>query len=118
MPLMFGWMMFSWHLPSAFTFYWLVMNIVSTIQQYRIIKQYRPVTAGGGGAASSGGGGTPPSGGSKVPSGGGGNAPSGGNGRRTDAEVSSAARSDGKGGGPSRSGKRSGSRKRSRGARV
>jgi hypothetical protein len=26
MPLMFGWMMFSWRFPAAFTFYWLVLN--------------------------------------------------------------------------------------------
>jgi YidC/Oxa1 family membrane protein insertase len=76
MPLIFGWMMFSWRFPAAFTFYWLVLNIVSTIQQYRIIKQYQPQPA----AAGSSGGAPRPGGGSSrgdEPSGGGG--PSSGN---------------------------------------
>jgi YidC/Oxa1 family membrane protein insertase len=57
MPLIFGWMMFSWRFPAAFTLYWLVLNIVSTIQQYRIIKQYQPAPISPSGGPSKPGGG-------------------------------------------------------------
>jgi YidC/Oxa1 family membrane protein insertase len=40
MPVMFGWIMYTAQWPAAFTFYWLVMNIVSTAQQYYILKQH------------------------------------------------------------------------------
>jgi YidC/Oxa1 family membrane protein insertase len=43
MPLMFGWFMYSAQWPSAFTFYWLVLNLVSTAQQFYILKQHPPV---------------------------------------------------------------------------
>jgi len=43
MPLMFGWFMYSAQWPAAFTFYWLVLNLVSTTQQYYILKQHPPV---------------------------------------------------------------------------
>jgi YidC/Oxa1 family membrane protein insertase len=45
MPLMFGWFMYSAQWPAAFTFYWLVLNIVSTAQQYYILKQHPPIPA-------------------------------------------------------------------------
>jgi YidC/Oxa1 family membrane protein insertase len=45
MPLMFGWFMYSAQWPAAFTFYWLVLNLVSTAQQYYILKQHPPVPA-------------------------------------------------------------------------
>jgi YidC/Oxa1 family membrane protein insertase len=94
MPLIFGWMMFSWRFPAAFTFYWLVLNIVSTIQQYRIIKQYqpKPATGGaspgpsrpGGGPSSEGGGPSSDNGG---PSGGRSPRSGNGNGHRTEATA-------------------------------
>lgn len=43
MPLMFGWFMYSAQWPSAFTFYWLVLNLVSTAQQFYILKQHPPI---------------------------------------------------------------------------
>jgi YidC/Oxa1 family membrane protein insertase len=38
MPIFFGWMTWSWAWPSAFTFYWLVLNLISTAQQWHILK--------------------------------------------------------------------------------
>jgi YidC/Oxa1 family membrane protein insertase len=43
MPLLFGWFMYSAQWPSAFTFYWLVLNLVSAAQQYYILKQHPPI---------------------------------------------------------------------------
>lgn len=110
MPLMFGYMMFMWRWPAAFIFYWLVLNIISTAQQYRIIKQYKPQTP----ATSSG---RPSSGGGQS------SADGGGNGRRPAAgaspEAPRAARPGGKTpNGASRPAKGSTSRKRARGART
>jgi YidC/Oxa1 family membrane protein insertase len=113
MPLVFGYMMFMWRWPSAFIFYWLVLNIISTAQQYRIIKQYKPkepVTSSGrppaSGGRSSGDGGEPPA--------------DGGNGRRTSPGASPAMPRAGRPAGKSANGsaKRSGARKRARGART
>ncbi|HUV05968.1 MAG TPA: membrane protein insertase YidC [Armatimonadota bacterium] len=39
MPLLFGFMLWKWALPSAFVLYWLFFNIISTVQQYLILKQ-------------------------------------------------------------------------------
>jgi YidC/Oxa1 family membrane protein insertase len=108
MPLIFGYMMFMWRWPAAFIFYWLVLNIISTAQQYRIIKQYKPKEPVPSNGRASGDGGQPPSG--------------GGNGRRpaagASADGSRAARPAGKGANsPSRPGKGSASRKRAPGAR-
>lgn len=38
MPVVFGWMTWKYAWPSAFTFYWLVLNVTSTWQQWRILK--------------------------------------------------------------------------------
>jgi hypothetical protein len=63
MPLMFGWFMWIGKWSSAFMLYWLVLNIVSMIQSWILMKQFGLVT-GHGGASGGGGGGTetvPPS---------------------------------------------------------
>lgn len=113
MPLIFGWMMFAWRFPAAFIFYWLVLNIVSTIQQYRIIKQYQPAPVTGSVGTpppSSGDGAVPPRDDDRTPPAG------GGNGRRAEKEVTVAAKS------PAvktpASSSRSRKRKRPRGARA
>jgi YidC/Oxa1 family membrane protein insertase len=116
MPLMFGYMMFMWRWPSAFIFYWLVLNIISTAQQYRIIKQYKPQEpATSSGRSSSGGGRS--SGDSGQP------AADGGNGRRPAAGASPEAPREARPGGKSPNGasrpaKGAASRKRARGART
>ncbi|MES4793336.1 MAG: hypothetical protein C4321_10500, partial [Chloroflexota bacterium] len=48
MPAMFGVFMFFWKLPSAFTLYWLGLNVITVIQQAQIMKHTKalapPVT--------------------------------------------------------------------------
>jgi YidC/Oxa1 family membrane protein insertase len=38
MPIFFGWITWNYAWPSAFTFYWLVLNLISTYQQWHILK--------------------------------------------------------------------------------
>jgi YidC/Oxa1 family membrane protein insertase len=38
MPIVFGYMTWIYAWPSAFTFYWLVLNLISTWQQWRILR--------------------------------------------------------------------------------
>lgn len=54
MPLMFGFFMWQWQWSSAFMLYWLILNIVSMIQSWMILRQFGPVEAAA--AASSAGG--------------------------------------------------------------
>jgi YidC/Oxa1 family membrane protein insertase len=109
MPLMFGYFMFMWRWPAAFTFYWLVLNIISTAQQYRIIKQYAPAITPS--ATPKGTEELPADSSSRRKSGtdGDGKAP-GGNGRSTDGSPQSRARATTATGAP-------GSRRRARGGR-
>jgi len=39
MPLLFGFMLWKWALPSAFVLYWLFFNVLSTAQQYFVLRQ-------------------------------------------------------------------------------
>ena len=62
MPLIFGYMTWVYAWPSAFTFYWLILNAVSTWQQWHILKAVgapAPPNPPRGSAAPSGGD-TPP----------------------------------------------------------
>jgi YidC/Oxa1 family membrane protein insertase len=38
MPIFFGWITWQYAWPSAFTFYWLVLNAISTWQQWHILR--------------------------------------------------------------------------------
>src|SRR5438132_3121310 len=38
MPVMFGFMTWRYAWPSAFTFYWLILNVISTWQQWHILR--------------------------------------------------------------------------------
>lgn len=64
MPVMFTFMMYSWNLPSAFYFYWLAFNILTTIVAVinrRTMPPLEALTAApaaAGGAGGGGGGGT------------------------------------------------------------
>ena len=40
MPVMFGYMTWLYAWPSAFTFYWLIMNAVSTWQQWHVLEPW------------------------------------------------------------------------------
>jgi YidC/Oxa1 family membrane protein insertase len=76
MPIIFSFMSWKMAWPSAFTFYWLIMNVVSTWQQWRILKGANVATS----PASSSGGSrpvTPPLAGP----------PPGGNGRNGQSDV-------------------------------
>lgn len=42
MPLLFVYMMWQWHLPSAFYFYWMAFNVVSMVEQWYMTKKLRP----------------------------------------------------------------------------
>ncbi|HIE52163.1 MAG TPA: membrane protein insertase YidC [Armatimonadetes bacterium] len=42
MPLLFTYMMWIWQLPSAFYLYWLAFNVVSTIEQWVVLKRFSP----------------------------------------------------------------------------
>jgi YidC/Oxa1 family membrane protein insertase len=78
MPVIFGAMTWNFAWPSAFTFYWLVLNLISTAQQWHILKNVHPVAA----TAPSAAGALPPNSGSSKRGGPGGNGRNGGNGSR------------------------------------
>jgi len=42
MPLLFVYMMWQWHLPSAFYFYWMAFNVMSMVEQWYITKKLLP----------------------------------------------------------------------------
>jgi hypothetical protein len=81
---MFGWFMWIGKWSSAFMLYWLVLNIVSGIQSWMLMKQFGLVTPHGGTADGGGGGGTetvPPTPPLEPMKGVGGNGSNGSNGR-------------------------------------
>lgn len=45
MPLMFGWFMWSGKWSSAFMLYWLILNLVSMYQSWRLNKEFGPANA-------------------------------------------------------------------------
>lgn len=55
MPLLFGYMMFRYALPSAFMLYWLFFNIFGTVQQYYVLKKPSGPDQSGGGVVAGGG---------------------------------------------------------------
>jgi YidC/Oxa1 family membrane protein insertase len=52
MPIMLGILFWWWAFPSAFMLYWLFFNIISTIQQYYVLKQ--PISPSGPSATAEG----------------------------------------------------------------
>lgn len=40
MPFLFAYMMWVWHLPSAFYFYWIAYNVLSLLEQWWVTKRY------------------------------------------------------------------------------
>ncbi len=58
MTIFFFYMMYTWHFPSAFVFYWLVFNVISTAQQIYLMRDHTPqaalAVAGGGGSRKTG----------------------------------------------------------------
>jgi len=85
MPIMFSFMSWKMAWPAAFTFYWLVMNAVSTWQQWRILKTVNvpavPGSSSGGSRPEPPQSGGPSSGGTQTRPQQGGNSGNGRNGR-------------------------------------
>ncbi len=55
-PLIFGWFMYQQKWSSAFMLYWLILNIVSMYQSWRLNRHFGPPSAPAAGSAGSGGG--------------------------------------------------------------